>query len=213
MQGENGEMVVRYRGRSMWPLFKDGDLLVTRFVPPEQLRIGDCIAFRGTESGVELVVHRIVALAAGIRTKGDHRPTEDDHVVRPEDIAGRVVARFRFGVRSAVAGGRRGRAIAQTLQWIARVDPSRHGVLGRVARGVRVVVSTFTATWLANVARVEFKTEKGHRRETNILRGCPVATCDHERGRWLVEWPHTLWINDERLPASKGQRDSSDLQE
>ena len=69
-------------GRSMRPTLAEGDLLVLRPVSPEELRVGDVVAYDPVWAGGESVVHRIVVIDNGprgwrVQTKGDNNSTPD----------------------------------------------------------------------------------------------------------------------------------------
>lgn len=195
-----GEQLLHYHGLSMWPLFREGDLIVVRPVASVQLRIGDCIAYR-VDGSDSRIIHRINRLVPAIRTKGDHRPCEDDVSVSPDDIEGRVVACIRCGKRIGVASGWRGIIGGRSLQWLARLDPSREARLGQCARMLRAVIAPVAARWLGQVVRVRFLNESGVPTERLLLGGRPVATFDVQARVWHVNWPCSLWIDPDRLPG------------
>mgnify|MGYP001279846509 CR=1 FL=1 len=200
---EPDEQLLHYHGRSMWPLFREGDLLVVRPVACDTLRVGDCIAFR-TNGSDSRIVHRITGLGPAIRTKGDHLAREDDSCVSAAEIEGRVVARIRLGKRANIAAGWWGRVSARGLQWLARLDPARDARLGRCARMIRAVLAPLAARRLAKAATVRFATESGGQVERLVLGGRPVATFDDQARVWRVDWPSSLWIDPQRLPGEHG---------
>ena len=58
---------LRYRGRSMWPIFQDGDLLEVEPVEWQELRVGDCITYHSGDDKT-LITHRIIAVRARFHT-------------------------------------------------------------------------------------------------------------------------------------------------
>ena len=200
MQFEADEQLLQYHGRSMWPLFREGDLIVVRPVAWETLRVGDCIAFRSR--GMEAcIVHRIIGLEPIIRTQGDHVPHADDASVSPADIQGRAVACIRHGKRVPVAAGWWGRVTGTTLQWLARLDPSRDARLGRCARLLRTILSPLMSRWLTRAATIKFSNASGGSTERLVVAGRVVATLDDQDRVWQVDWPFNLWIVPGRLPT------------
>lgn len=196
------EVLFQFHGRSMWPLLRPGDLVVVRPVEVSQLRVGDCIAFQTQrDTSVPAVVHRVCELMPKIRTKGDHRPARDDDPVEPQDIAGRVIGRIRFGRRREIAGGWRGRVMALALQALARLDPDRPALLGRCARVLRRIVSIFATQYTTGATQAQFRTESGSLQKRMIVRGAVVAAYDDAHGSWRVEWPYSLWVDSRCLPA------------
>jgi hypothetical protein len=183
----------RYDGRSMWPCFQRGDLLVVRRVPAGRLRRGDCIVYRKRE-GEAFIVHRIISLRPAIRTQGDARPVPDDQPVSPAWLLGRVIARIRFGHRTGVSAGFRGRCARQFFRYAGRVDPSRDALGGRVARAVQRLGSTFGGTLAREVesARVCEGQSLPARRLT--VAGRTVGVWDDATCEWLMSWPFMLLL-------------------
>lgn len=73
---------------SMEPAFSAGDLIVIR--EADDYDLGDIVTFR--LSGGELVTHRIVGSVEGsFITKGDANNTEDDDLLAPAQIVGKLV--------------------------------------------------------------------------------------------------------------------------
>ncbi len=83
---------------SMQPSLHVGDMVVTKQVEPESLRIGDVITYRSVK---DLTTHRIVGIdssSEGIvfRTKGDANTTPDMEPVPSERVLAKVVYRIPF---------------------------------------------------------------------------------------------------------------------
>ena len=74
------------RGRSMYPLIKDGDNLYIKFCKPNSIRVGDIVAFR---RGKATIVHRLIReLDSGFLEKGDLQLCAE--FIEPEKIMGKV---------------------------------------------------------------------------------------------------------------------------
>jgi len=86
---------------SMYPVIESGDLIICRTAEPEEIRVGDVIAFFDPAgNGTTIVTHRVTEVTEeGWRTKGDNNNTEDRLTVKPE----KLVARYN-GTRIAGAG-------------------------------------------------------------------------------------------------------------
>ena len=86
---------------SMYPAIESGDLIICHTAEPEEIRVGDVIAFFDPAgNGSSIVTHRVLEVTEeGWRTKGDNNNTEDRLTVRPDDL----VARYE-GTRIAGAG-------------------------------------------------------------------------------------------------------------
>lgn len=87
--------VVTYRGTSMYPLFRESDILriykSLDYIPVK----GDIILFEHPDN-INPVVHRIYKIKGDrIYTKGDNTPKPDPWVLKKSDIKGRVIQIWR----------------------------------------------------------------------------------------------------------------------
>lgn len=82
-------------GHSMEPALSRGDLVVVEDVDPDELRVGDIIAFRPRRFGDDIRTHRIIEITredgavVRIRTRGDGLAEADDPIT-PAHLVGRV---------------------------------------------------------------------------------------------------------------------------
>jgi signal peptidase len=79
-------------GGSMEPTIHVGSIVIVRRVKPEDVRVGDIIAFRTGESRT---IHRVIekVVEGGFfyfRTKGDANEDPDPWIVKPEDVLGEL---------------------------------------------------------------------------------------------------------------------------
>ena len=184
--------MVRYRGRSMWPLFQEGDLLEIEKAPVGELRPGDCLVYR---KGGGTVIHRLVSVRPELRTRGDARPEADDEPVLPTWIMGRVVGRIRYGRLTLVTGGMMGVCAGMFYRRAGRLDPNRHAKGGSVARSIRRCLGRMTLYFIR------------HRRYANHLAAEHYLTIgrrvvgfyDMNAGAWRFPWPWSLLIDPELL--------------
>lgn len=86
--GPAGYVVVA--GTSMEPLYRTGDLVLTRRA--DSYRTGDVVAFGIPDSGAT-VIHRIVGgdAEAGYVLRGDNKPNDDLWRPTPDDVLGKAV--------------------------------------------------------------------------------------------------------------------------
>lgn len=79
---------------SMFPKIESGDLIICRTVEPEDVAVGDVIAFFDPAgNGSSMVTHRVVEItqengSLAWRTKGDANNVEDSALVPAENLAG-----------------------------------------------------------------------------------------------------------------------------
>jgi len=81
---------------SMTPLMLPGDIIVTKSVDPNELEVGDILAFRDPGGKPDtLITHRIIALKKGkelvFKTKGDANKEEDNFNVTASNAVGKLV--------------------------------------------------------------------------------------------------------------------------
>lgn len=71
-----------------------GDLIITKSVDPETLKVGDVITYM--EQGTTAVTHRIIGINddGSFKTKGDANNAEDREPVLPERIVGKYIFRI-----------------------------------------------------------------------------------------------------------------------
>lgn len=86
------------RGKSMKPLFQEGEILAVERIGREEIKRGNVVTFRAPQTG-QLVAHRVIEIGnEGVRpifiTKGDNSRSPDVGVYR-EDVLGRVIGKFR----------------------------------------------------------------------------------------------------------------------
>ncbi len=108
---ENDRVALRVRGASMWPMLRQGDLVLVERVAADALEIGD-IAAVWSPRHQRPIAHRVVALdSCRVVTRGDNvwRRCE---TAAPSDVIGRVVSVERRGKRLDFGLGCGKRAVA-----------------------------------------------------------------------------------------------------
>ena len=190
----NGTIVFAYSGASMWPLFQEGDLLTAKRVRADHLRIGDCIIFQGPKGKDSFIVHRVSAVKPQIRTRADRRGVDDDAVVHPACILGRVTARIRAGRTSKVHGGPAGRWIAKAVWFAGLIDPSRNAKGGRIARAIQRLLAPFSAVLVRRAKAASFMSPDGQSRTYLIIQRRVIGVYDEETRGWRLSWPYCLCL-------------------
>jgi len=79
---------------SMTPAIRTGDIVITKLVRPEAVRIGDVVTFRDPSRNEDLVTHRVVAIHPGgakvaFETRGDANTGVEDWDVARDGTIGR----------------------------------------------------------------------------------------------------------------------------
>jgi len=98
--GKGKSLRFRARGNSMWPLVRDGDILLVRPIGTGEVRLGDLVLFHTGKGNV--VVHRVVRCDAGrggmrYLVQGD-AGSGPDGLIPAAQVQGRVTSLEREGV-------------------------------------------------------------------------------------------------------------------
>jgi len=199
-----GKDLFRYRGRSMWPCFQEGDLLEIQPVALAELHIGDCITYRlnGQETHV---THRIKDIRDGIIcTCGDALFKADELGVSADQLVGRVVGRYRLGDLKPVQGGIKGRLLKELYRYAGRLEPQRTARGGRAARRLRENLQ-WLASWFYRNGTVQAFDESSEKMARYWFIGRkPWAKFEDVGKSWMVPWPKSLLIDPARLPGGRG---------
>ena len=100
---QSSRMKLEITDDSMAPTFSSGDTVVVEAVDPNDLAVGDIIAFWAVIDGQRMiVVHRITNIYDGgnflaFSTKGDNNSQDDPSNVHESDIVGRYIRKAIFG--------------------------------------------------------------------------------------------------------------------
>jgi signal peptidase I len=107
-----------YRGSSMMPTFREGQLLYVR--PVRHWNVGDVVVFKMSDD-IEAIVHRVVAITPdGLVTRGDHNKAFDPFFVLDVHVVGKVEMVEDGSALHTVAGGWRGLWEARIRQYIGQ---------------------------------------------------------------------------------------------
>ena len=89
-----GWRVAGLRSGSMAPQLNTGDMVVTRPVLPEAVKVGDIIIFRSVDKRDNMISHRVVSIERSspfsFKTKGDANENADPFVVPDENLVGKL---------------------------------------------------------------------------------------------------------------------------
>jgi hypothetical protein len=163
---EKGELWLRFEGRSMAPMLRDGDLLRVRLGAPRDLACGTIVAFRDHDV---TIVHRFLYRRrrdAALITKGDNAWRTDRPL--PADQLLGTVCTIRRGADRIALDGRgwrrlsRGIALASMLEGFAFAGASAlrrrllpRALVGRLGEGrVLEAVGACRRSVIARLLRV-----------------------------------------------------------
>jgi len=193
-----------YTGNSMHPTLDKADLLEVVPNAGGHVAAGDVVFFVPPGEN-QPVVHRVVrATSQGIRTRGDHNPHDDDWLLQPARITGRVVAAWRGQRRRTIAGGRRGQLWGYLLRW----QPALNRIITRLARApYRAlsrwggVASLLPASWQPRP--VVFQVN-GCGQVRLLLGRRVIGYYDFLQQRWVIRRPYRLLVNEVALSPFLG---------
>lgn len=184
-----------YRGPSMAPLFRPGDLLFLRPLPLAALRVGDVVVFAGEAHTA--VAHRVVRWsAAGPITRGDANSQEDPTVLDAARYIGRVEALERAGRRRRVLNGRAGWWLSRALRAGGRVSRLLRLLFGFPYRRLRASATARRLLWrwvAPRFAVISLPSAQG-RLVKYTHRGRVVARWWPETSRWECRKPYDLFL-------------------
>lgn len=181
-----------YKGRSMWPCFQEGDLLVLEKVDFNRIRVGDCIAHQSS-SGKQ-AVHRVAAQQGSLVTRGDAMPCIDSAMVKPEQVAGRVVEYYRFGRRRKIYRGFFGRIAGLFYRYAGRIDPQRAARGGWLARRIRSFSMAILKTIRCQGRPESLKLQGAGEVRVWSLGGRVIGQQDRNSGQWQIAWPWKIFF-------------------
>jgi hypothetical protein len=190
-----------YRGKSMKPVFRDGDVLeVCRGGTPT---CGDVVVAVPQGAG-ERVVHRVCRVKNGlVFTRGDNRVGRDPWTLSPGQIRGVVVAAWRGSRRRRVLNGAAGRALSAGIAALRVAAVPAGAVLRPLHR--LLVVSGAVRRLLPDCLKprlVEFCSPAGVRRRL-VWRGMLAGWQDTESLGWHYVFPFSLLVDPGSMADSE----------
>lgn len=189
-----------YRGDSMHPTLKNGDMVLLSPDHRRSIRRGDIIVFTAPREARK-VIHRVAAITMeGYVTKGDHARFMDPWTVKEADICGQVHHIYRGDNIKRLASGLGGHYYARILPTLrlfavyaaSYVRPLYHRLSRtRVFRRVLAQNHAMRIVSLARPAGIEWKLFRG-KREIGYL------SAGHEL--WHIKKPYLLFVDESLLP-------------
>ena len=77
--------------QSMMPTLWEADLVLVESLTTENIEVGDIVVFAPPGRYGQSVVHRVISVDGGIKTRGDNTGVVDDWVLTNKDVEGKVV--------------------------------------------------------------------------------------------------------------------------
>lgn len=197
------EYTITYRGSSMFPTLKTGDILRVVQYNRREIHPGDVIAFNSS-NGAALIVHRVVTVGQnGIRTKGDNNELNDDWLLSSNDVVGRIVSVNRDKKKIIILNGLWGQQYLRTVRtmkciynalsfvilrsiyhWIAKIGIFRYLFTNRV--DIRLCC-------FKRCNELELQLLLGRRVIGRLLPG---------KRQWYIKSPFRLIIDEKSLPTN-----------
>lgn len=199
MFNKERQEIVIYRGRSMSPTLKHGDVLHILPYKGKGVRCGDVVVFI-PQGKRNKVVHRVISMdSSGIRTKGDNNPCADSIPLSPHDIIGRVVSVQRGKKRIRIYGGR----IGQVVLIIKRITIGLDRAISRLFH--------YPYHWLTQLGVfrvflppslkpriIRFRGPSGD--DLRIVMGRRViGRFIPQKGQWQIKRPFRVFISDDTI--------------
>lgn len=205
---------IYYRGSSMGHTFRPGDLLYVVPRGRKEIRCGDVVVFIAPATEKQ-IVHRVVSVdPQGIRTRGDSSWKEDDYLLKPDHILGRVM--YAKGKRRwrRVHGGVRGKWCAFKVRIVRRVEFGISSwILPRLRR--MPLVETLRRVMQKRLPTRIIAINRSEGTELQLLLGRVVmGRLLPGRKTWNLWWPTRLFVGQESLPTgeSVGKKLSGDTE-
>jgi SynChlorMet cassette protein ScmC len=190
-----------YTGASMNPTLVEPELLQVAPYRTGRVRPGDIVCFKSPDGNLT-VVHRVVKVDAnGIHTRGDSNRWDDERVLQPADIVGRVTAARRGSRCRPVGGGWRGLAILRCAR-LTRGIRSRAGSVPHKLFSLVVGFGPFGRLLPRSLRPRVVRFDARYRVFLKLLMGrLTVGQYDDRRGKWCISRPARLLVDERDLPG------------
>ena len=193
---------MNYIGSSMNPTLKPGVRLDVKAYQRQKIRRGDVIVFISPDDGSK-VVHRVSSIDSnGIKTQGDNCNSEDDWVLRRENILGRVVAAQGRNRRLRVFGGLWGHLLSVAIRATKSIDSNLTSMLRPFYQWL--ARAGVFRRWLPSGMRprvISFNRDAGTELQLVMGRRVIGRRLEGKTG-WHIRRPFRLFVDEETLPEN-----------
>ena len=196
---------MNYIGSSMNPTLEPGVRLDVSAYHGQKIRKGDVVVFI-PPGGDSKIVHRVISVNSdGIRTRGDNRKHEDNWVLSPDNILGRVVAVWRGKRRRRVFSGAVGQLFGVSIRGIRAIDVRVSSRLRAIY--CRLAKAGVLRRWLPSGMTprvISFNREAGTELQLVMGRRVIGRRLKGKTG-WHIKRPFRLFVDEEALPENPGK--------
>jgi len=188
-----------YVGPSMNPTLRGPEVIEVKPYSNRLVQVGDVVFFQPEED--YFVVHRVVRVSTqGIHTLGDNNVMNDSWFLKPPDILGQVVAAWRRQKRQVIFGGWKGCLIGRILRWRRVLERNASLLLSPIYHALaRLAVLTHLLPNRFKPRVVDFRENEGGQLRL-LMCGRVIGQCDSQLGRWVIQRPFRLFVDEKVLP-------------
>jgi signal peptidase I len=189
----------------MNPTLGEADLLKIEPYSDRRPEVGDVVLFV-PPGDARQVVHRTVrVMQQGIRTRGDNSCLDDDWLLQPDQLVGRITGAWRGDRHRKIAGGRAGWLYARSLRWRRALDAGISRLLHPLYRAAAYRGRLARLLPLRLRPRLVAYETRG-RRQVHLLMGKNIiGRYDAARDQWQIRRPFRLFVDKNALQRAAEQ--------
>ncbi|MFC2172824.1 signal peptidase I [Acidobacteriota bacterium] len=207
--------LIFYKGSSMYPTLKPGDIMQVDPYNDGMIRRGDVIVFKCPEEDRQ-ITHRVVSVdSRRIRTQGDNNSEVDPYHTNCQNILGRVNCIQRGTKYLAVPGGLRGNLHVGCLWFLRRLNSLNmiritKSTLSSILRFITITaLQTGTRNrWLSDRTKfniLAFNRPEGKELHLHMGRHF-IGRCYPGENSWQIRWPFLHFVPESCLPPIEYDR-------
>jgi signal peptidase I len=190
-----------YKGRSMYPTLKQGEILYTRPVFRD-LTPGDIIVYFDPDQHKN-IVHRIIAIKDNLFvTRGDNNPNPDSKLIPLHNIIGKVNYIDSTGITKPVRGGKPGLILSHFQNLRNIIGNNLYILISPLYKWIKktCIVSKL---WHPKISRLIIKTGSGdlikfiHRNRTVAVWNPSTGSFScHPNYKLIIDAPSNQFLNE-----------------
>ena len=193
--------VITYIGNSMFPTLKTGDVLRVVQYSPRKIIAGDVIAFH-SPNGRAIIVHRVIGVdQIWIQTKGDNNLRNDDWILSPNDILGRIVSVRRGEKNIIILSGFWGQKYVFAVRVLKRIIGVLNSIMLSPAYNWLSETGTFERQFSRRISTRLCCFKRGNGLEQQLIFGRRViGRLLPGQKQWYIKRPFRLIVDEKSLP-------------